>query len=458
VNPYYQDDAVTIYHGDCREIDAWDVAGGVMVTDPPYGMDFATGARCDEGTGWTSRWTGKRIAGDTTTEARDAVLALWAPRPAIVFATWKSPLPAATREILVWDKVVSTGMGALDIPWRPSWEAICVIGSGFVGPRSHGVLRYSLPTLAVDRKWHPTPKPVDLVRELVGKCPPLSTVVDPFMGAGSTLRAAKDLVTVGSLFSGIGGLDLGLERAGMTVRWQSEIDPYCCRVLAKHWPHVPNLGDVKTIDWSTVEPVDLICGGYPCQPFSLAGVRRGEADPRHLWPFFRDALRHLRPRFALLENVPGHLSLGFGRVLGDLAELGYDCEWDCIPRPPLVPRTSVTASSLLHTPTAKANQAARRCGHAIPARGSRRRRRRTTAATSRRRRAPRCGRRWRRWHERACGRRPFPSMRSPHYSDGPPPPFVCERADSGSPSRPGPGRQSPSGTSRALCAARCSSP
>lgn len=136
---------------------------------------------------------------------------------------------------------------------------------------------------------------------------------------------------VGSLFSGIGGLDLGLERAGMTVAWQSEVDPYACRVLAKHWPNVPNLGDITTIDWSTVEPVDLICGGYPCQPFSLAGVRRGESDARHLWPYFADALRVLRPPWALLENVPGHLSLGFGRVLGDLAELGFDAWWDCIP-------------------------------------------------------------------------------------------------------------------------------
>jgi len=138
-------------------------------------------------------------------------------------------------------------------------------------------------------------------------------------------------MNVGSLFSGIGGLDLGLERAGMTVVWQSEIDPYASRVLAKHWPHVPNLGDIRDIDWQTVDRVDLVCGGYPCQPFSLAGVRRGDADPRHLWPHFADALRHLRPRYALLENVPGHLSLGFGRVLGDLAELGYDTEWDCIP-------------------------------------------------------------------------------------------------------------------------------
>jgi DNA (cytosine-5)-methyltransferase 1 len=139
------------------------------------------------------------------------------------------------------------------------------------------------------------------------------------------------MLTVGSLFSGIGGLDLGLERAGMAVIWQSEIDPYASRVLAKHWPDIPNLGDITQIDWSRVEPVDLICGGYPCQPFSLAGVRRGESDPRHLWPHFHRAIRHLRPRYALLENVPGHLSLGLDRVLGDLAEIGYDVEWCCIP-------------------------------------------------------------------------------------------------------------------------------
>lgn len=138
-------------------------------------------------------------------------------------------------------------------------------------------------------------------------------------------------LTVGSLFSGIGGIDLGLERAGMRVIWQSEIDPYACRVLAKHWPTVPNLGDITSIDWSTVERPDVICGGYPCQPFSLASVRRGENDPRHLWPHMLGAIRHLRPRYALMENVTGHLSLGFGRVLGDLAEIGFDAEWDCIP-------------------------------------------------------------------------------------------------------------------------------
>jgi len=135
----------------------------------------------------------------------------------------------------------------------------------------------------------------------------------------------------GSLFSGIGGLDLGLERAGMTCVWQSEIEPYACRVLAKHWPHIPNLGDICGIDWTRVDRVDLVVGGYPCQPFSYAGVRRGEDDPRHLWPMFADCLRVVRPRYALMENVTGHLSLGFGSVLADLAALGYDAQWDCVP-------------------------------------------------------------------------------------------------------------------------------
>ena len=138
-------------------------------------------------------------------------------------------------------------------------------------------------------------------------------------------------LTFGSLFSGIGGLDLGLERAGMTCRWQSEIDPYACRVLAKHWPNTPNLGDINDIEWRTVEPVDLICGGYPCQPFSTAGLRNGTDDPRHLWPKFANAIRVLQPRYALLENVAGHLTLGFETVIADLAACGYDAQWDCIP-------------------------------------------------------------------------------------------------------------------------------
>lgn len=133
---------------------------------------------------------------------------------------------------------------------------------------------------------------------------------------------------VGSLFSGIGGLDLGLERAGMTVAWQSEINPYACRVLAKHWPDVPNLGDITTIEWSTVEPVDVICGGYPCPAFSQAA--RGRNNAPDLWPHMRDAIAALRPRYAILENVAAHLHRGFGAVLADLADLGFDAEWDVL--------------------------------------------------------------------------------------------------------------------------------
>ena len=140
------------------------------------------------------------------------------------------------------------------------------------------------------------------------------------------------MLTVGSLFSGIGGIDLGLERTGhFRTIWFSEIDPYANRVLAKHWPNVPNLGNVKEIDFGRIERPDVLVGGYPCQPFSTAGKRQGEQDPRHLWPECLRALRILRPRYALFENVRGHVSLGFPRVLSDLASIGFNAEWQLIP-------------------------------------------------------------------------------------------------------------------------------
>lgn len=134
-------------------------------------------------------------------------------------------------------------------------------------------------------------------------------------------------ITVGSLFSGIGGLDLGLERAGMKVIWQSEIDKYCCKVLKKHWPEVPNHGNIKEINWQKIQRPNIIAGGYPCQPFSQAGKRKGTQDPRHLWPWVRTAISELRPDYAILENVPGHLTMGGTEVIGALAEIGYDAEW-----------------------------------------------------------------------------------------------------------------------------------
>ncbi len=139
---------------------------------------------------------------------------------------------------------------------------------------------------------------------------------------------------VGSLFSGIGGLDLGLERAGMEIVWQVENDPYCRKVLRKHWPEVLLLGDVKEIDFKTLPIVDLICGGFPCQPVSCAGKRRGKEDERWLWPEFHRAIRETRPQWVLVENVPGLLSIEDGRlfagILGDLAASGYDAEWDML--------------------------------------------------------------------------------------------------------------------------------
>lgn len=191
--PYYQDDAATLFHGDCRAITEW-LAADVLVTDPPYGMGYKQGRQVNgQQSGWTSRWTDVEIAGDGDTRLRDEVLAAWGPtNPAVVFGTWKRPTPAYVRETLVWDKVVSTGMGALDIPWRPSWEAIYVLGHGFTGSRTHGVLRFSLPTLAPDRQDHPTPKPVPLLLHLIDRCPP-GVIADPFAGAGSTLIAAKQL-------------------------------------------------------------------------------------------------------------------------------------------------------------------------------------------------------------------------------------------------------------------------
>lgn len=143
-------------------------------------------------------------------------------------------------------------------------------------------------------------------------------------------------MTFGSLFAGIGGLDLGLERAGMICKWQVEIDPFCQKVLAKHWPDVARYEDVRDVGGHNLEPVDLICGGFPCQDVSLAGKRAGlEGQRTTLWSEFARIIGEVRPRWVLAENVPGLLSSDngrfFGNVLRDLAACGYDAEWDCIP-------------------------------------------------------------------------------------------------------------------------------
>lgn len=140
------------------------------------------------------------------------------------------------------------------------------------------------------------------------------------------------MVRVGSLFSGIGGFDLATEALGWETAWFSEVNPYCGQVLAKRWPGVPNHGDITAIDFTTVEPVDVLTGGFPCQDISVAGKGAGIAEGTRsgLWAEYARAIRHLRPRLVVVENVRALLVRGISRVLGDLADLGYDAEWQVL--------------------------------------------------------------------------------------------------------------------------------
>lgn len=133
---------------------------------------------------------------------------------------------------------------------------------------------------------------------------------------------------IGSLCSGAGGLDLAVEHAtGAQTIWHAEYDADASKVLAARWPGIPNNRDITATDWAGVEPIDILTAGYPCQPFSAAGQRKGTDDERHLWPYVAQAIRVLRPRLVVLENVAGHRSLGFDCVLADLAGMRYVGSW-----------------------------------------------------------------------------------------------------------------------------------
>ena len=157
---------------------------------------------------------------------------------------------------------------------------------------------------------------------------------------------------LGELFAGYGGLGMAVEEVfGAETAWFSEFEEAPSKILAHHWPHVPNYGDITKIDWSAVEPVDIISGGSPCQDLSLAGRRQGmtEGTRSNLWETMREGIATIKPKYVVWENVRGALSAGaisemeqsegrlgtdgnpylraIGRVLGDLADLGYDAEW-----------------------------------------------------------------------------------------------------------------------------------
>ena len=194
VSIYYQDEHVTLYHGDCTEITEW-LTADVLVTDPPYGVNHSThgkNAPIIKGEARTGR-SAKRVLTTEHTDIRDEALALWSPRPAIVFGSWRAPRPLDTRFRLVWDKIIP-GMGGVGV-WKPQDEEVYVVGD-WPNPRTisrtdSNVLRFKA-LRGKARPDHPTPKPVDLMEYLIERSP-AGTVADPFAGSGATLLAAKNL-------------------------------------------------------------------------------------------------------------------------------------------------------------------------------------------------------------------------------------------------------------------------
>jgi site-specific DNA-methyltransferase (adenine-specific) len=208
MTPYYADDWVTLYHGDCLEIVDW-LEADVLVTDPPYGIRWTAGtfsnAHHPEQT---------TIAGDDTLAARDDALSMWGDRPALVFGSWRVPRPVDTKNRLIWHKA-SALPGMRTSAWYAADEEIYQLGSGFIGRPEQNVIRTverrDGAAGEVARLGHPTPKPTGLLEQLIRKCPP-GVIADPFAGSGSTLIAARSL----------GRYSIGVE-----------IDGRYCEVIAK---------------------------------------------------------------------------------------------------------------------------------------------------------------------------------------------------------------------------------
>lgn len=183
-------DGVELYHGDCREVLPLLDEVGAVVTDPPYGISFATNYAVG---GKAASWLGRVIESDEDTEARDGVLQ-WAKAsglPWACFGTWKVQRPDDMRGMLIWDKGPAFGMGDLSFPWKGSFEEIYIGGPGWAGKRDEGVLRgHLVPSWESAGRCHPNEKPVSLLRAIIRKLPPELVILDPFAGSGTTLVAA----------------------------------------------------------------------------------------------------------------------------------------------------------------------------------------------------------------------------------------------------------------------------
>lgn len=180
--PYYRDEAVTLWHGDALAVDDW-TAADVLVSDVPYGIDYKSNR--------PRQTLARSISGDKDTVGRDTALAMWGDKPALIFGTWRIPRPAGTRQVLIWDTKGALGMGAMDLPWKPSHQEIYVLGKGFTGRRTTDVLTVApVQSFGYNGRLHPHEKPLALMAELVRKCP-AGVVADPFAGSGTTLLAAR---------------------------------------------------------------------------------------------------------------------------------------------------------------------------------------------------------------------------------------------------------------------------
>ena len=187
---YYQDNFITLYHGDCLEQTAW-LDADVLVTDPPYGIKWA-GINSGVNKKYTKHIEG--IANDNNADARDDVLTLWGNKPALVFGSWKIPRPEQTQHRLIWHKA-GMAPGALNAPFMTQDEEIYVLGKGFRSsspPQRSVITTNEHRATEVGRIGHPTPKPITLMETLIDRCPE-GLIADPFAGSGSTLLAARNL-------------------------------------------------------------------------------------------------------------------------------------------------------------------------------------------------------------------------------------------------------------------------
>lgn len=170
-----------LYNADCRKVSELFADAESVLMDPPYGIAYQSGWATDD------LWkAGRSITGDADTNIRDEVVALFGNIPVLAFGSDRAPKPPGTRMTLIWDKGGALGMGAMDLPWKPSSERIYVMGKGFVGTRDcHDVLYHPpVQSMAKNGRHHPNEKPVGLLQMLLRKIP--GTVCDPFMGSGST--------------------------------------------------------------------------------------------------------------------------------------------------------------------------------------------------------------------------------------------------------------------------------